>query len=278
LKQVAFFVCFFFTAIAAAYSQPEWFANVGIGPVNYVGDLQDKRFTTVEMKFNASAGLTYQATPHFAGNLSLMYGKLGAMDAKNGPKWVFRNLNFQSSLFEASITGEADLYDITQLENAFADQNPQKFTPYIFAGVALFHFNPYTYDPAGTKVYLQPLGTEAQTTPYSLWAFSIPFGIGAKYALNNDVLISAEFNIRKTFTDYIDDVSQYHYPDTTALAASHGQEAATLSYRADEIPGNIYNFKDGYRGNPTKKDGYYSFMIKLSYQLFTSKPKFYYGY
>lgn len=267
-----------FAMVTAAFSQPEWFANVGIGPINYVGDLQDKRFTTVEMKFNAAAGLTYQATPHIAGNFSLTYGKLGATDAKNGAKWINRNLNFQSSFFEASVTGEADLYDITQLENAFADQNPQKFTPYIFAGVALFHFNPYTYDPAGKKVYLQPIGTEAQTTPYSLWAFSIPFGVGAKYALNNDVLISAEFNIRKTFTDYIDDVSHYHYPDTTALAASHGQEAAMLSYRADEIPGNTYNFKDGYRGNPTKKDGYYSFMIKLSYQLFTSKPRFYYGY
>jgi hypothetical protein len=265
-------------AITASYTQSAWYASLGVGPINYVGDLQDKRFTTVGMKFNAVGGLTYQATPHFAGTFSLMYGKIGATDAKNGPKWVFRNLNFQSAIFEASAVAEADLTDIMQLENAFADQNPQKFTPYIFAGVALFHFNPYTYDPSGKKVYLQPLGTEAQTTPYSLWAFSIPFGIGAKYVLNDNVLISAEFNVRKTFTDYVDDVSHYHYPDTTALALSHGQEAATLSYRADEIPGNIYNFVDGYRGNPKKKDGYYSFMIKISYKLFTGKPKFYYGY
>ncbi|MEP6748594.1 MAG: DUF6089 family protein [Bacteroidota bacterium] len=278
MKPSFLLTCLLVFSATVCTAQPEWFANVGIGPINYVGDLQDKRFTTVEMKMNVAAGLSYQATPHFAANFSLMYGKIGATDAKNGAKWVFRNLNFQSSIFEASLTAEADLNDITQFQNGFTDQNPQKFTPYIFAGVGLFHFNPYTYDPSGKKVYLQPLGTEAQTTPYSLWAFSIPFGIGAKYALNNNILISAEFNVRKTFTDYIDDVSNYHYPDTTALAASHGAEAALLSYRADEIPGNTYNFKDGYRGNPTKKDGYYSFMIKLSYQLFTGTPKFYYGY
>jgi len=227
---------------------------------------------------HGSVGLTYQASPHMLGTFAFTAGKIAATDAQNGPKWFLRNLSFQSQIFEGSLTGEWDFYDITQYENAFADQNPKKMTPYLFAGVALFHFNPYTYDQSGKKSYLQPLGTEGQTSPYSLWQFAIPFGIGAKYSLSSTTLISAEFNVRKTFTDYIDDVSHFHYLDTTALAASRGQEAADLSYRADEIPDNPYSFKDGYRGNPDKKDGYYSLIIKVSFKLFTNKPKFYYGY
>ena len=278
MKHSYFLFCFFFTAVTACYSQADWFVSAGLGPINYVGDLRDKRFTTTGMKLNGSLGLTYQPSPHISWNFTFTAGKIAATDEQNGPKWKYRNLSFQTLLFEGALTGEWDFYDITQPENSFADQNPQKFTPFLFAGVALFHFNPYTYDQAGNKVHLEPLGTEGQTNPYSLWQFAIPFGIGAKYALNNTTVISAEFNVRKTFTDYIDDVSHFHYVDTTALLASHGQEAASLSYRADEIPNNPYSFKDGYRGNPNKKDGYYSFMIKVSFQLFTNRPQFYYGY
>lgn len=277
MKQVSIIFYFLFFLCCSCFAQREWFANIAVGPINYTGDLLDKQFATKEMKVNGALGVSYRYTPHLVFNASLMAGKIGAMDSKNGPKWFYRNLNFQTWLFELAATAEYDINDISQPENSFADQNPQKFTPYIFAGVGLFHFNPYTYDLSGRKVHLQPLGTEGQTNPYSLWSFSIPYGIGAKYALNNTTVLSAEFSIRKLFTDYLDDASQHQYPDTTALLASRGQDAASLSYRADEIPNTPYKFY-GYRGNPDRKDGYYSFVLKLSIQLFTSAPRFYYGY
>lgn len=264
--------------VSTCYSQPEWYVNGSIGPINYVGDLRDRRFTTIGMTPNASIGMSYQPKPHLIGTFSLTAGKIKATDAQNGNKWKYRNLSFQTMLYEASFVFEWDLKDIRQPENSFADQNPSYFTPYMFVGAALFHYNPYTYDISGKKVYLEPLGTEGQENPYSLWQFAIPFGFGGKFALNHTMFLSIEFNVRKTFTDYLDDVSHYHYLDTVALAASNGQEAASLSYRADEIPNNKYNFYDGYRGNPKKKDGYYSVMVKYSYQLFTRKPKFYYGF
>jgi len=102
-------------------------------------------------------------------------------------------------------------------------------------------------------------------------------GIGIKYAITNTVQLSAEFDLRKTLTDYLDDVSQHHYIDTVQLLQTNGPEAASLSYRADEIPNNDYKFY-GYRGNPGKKDGYYSFLFKVAVQLFVYKPAFYYGY
>jgi hypothetical protein len=270
-------ICFFFLTVSAAYTQSQWFATVGVGPINYCGDLLDKHFTFKEMKLSGMAGITYQSSHHYSVNFSLMQGKIGASDSKNGPKWFYRNLSFESNIFEVAVTGEYDLFDIAQIGGAFADQNTNKFTPYLFAGLGIFHFNPYTYDISGNKVYLQPLGTEGETTPYSLWQVSIPFGIGAKYRVSNTVILSGEISFRKTFTDYIDDVSQHQYPDSVALAASHGQEAASLSYRADEIPNSPYKIW-GYRGNPNKKDDYYTFTIKASFQLFTHRPKFYYGY
>lgn len=247
--------------------------------LSYAGDLQDKNMTFSQARFGTlTAGVTYQPSPHIAANFSLTFGTIGASDSKNGEKWFYRNLSFESKIFEMAATVEYDFFDISQPDDqSFADFNPVKFTPYIFAGLGLFHFNPYTYDLSGKKVFLQPLGTEGQTTPYSLWQVSVPFGIGAKYALSNNMVLCAELNLRKSLSDYVDDVSNFRYVDTVALLASHGPEAASLSYRADEIPGTKYPFS-AQRGNPKKKDNYYSFTIKFAYQLFTHRPKFYYGY
>jgi hypothetical protein len=279
LKNFFLFIVFFLSLEMACYSQSAWFGNVAVGPINYTGDLLDKQFAFKEMKINGSLGMTYQYTPNWAFNANLIIGKIGAMDIKNGPKWYYRNLSFQTMLYEFSATAEYDFYDISQYENSFADKNPQKWTPYVFAGVGFFHFNPFAYDTSGKKVYLQPLGTEGQTTPYSLWSFAIPYGIGAKYSLGEgNTIISAEFCVRKLFTDYLDDVSKHEYPDSAALLATHGQEAVTMSYRANEIPNSPYVKEDGYRGNPFRKDGYYSFVIKVSFKLFTGRPRFYYGY
>ena len=60
-------------------------------------------------------------------------------------------------------------------------------------------------------MYLAPLKTEAETVPYSLWQVSVPFGIGIKYALTENIMIAGEMNIRKAFTDYVDDVSKFSY-------------------------------------------------------------------
>ena len=80
-------------AVSACYSQAEWFVTAGIGPINYVGDLRDKRFTTTGMKLNGSLGLTY-STPYISGAFTLTAGKIGATDAQNGAKWILRNLSF----------------------------------------------------------------------------------------------------------------------------------------------------------------------------------------
>ena len=273
-----FLVCVTLLLTIVSPAQKQWTAYGGIGPINYFGDLQDKQLTTTDMHLGATLGITRQFSPHFLTNFSIMYGKLSANDAHNGPKWDGRNLNFQTSIFETALTGEFDLINIAEPDDGnLIDNNPKKFTPYVFLGIGAFNFNPYTYDIAGKRVNLRPLGTEGQQKPYSSWQISIPMGIGVKYAITSTVQLSAEFNLRKTLTDYLDDVSQHQYIDTVQLLQTNGPEAASLSYRADEIPNNDYKFY-GYRGNPGRKDGYYSLLFKVAVQLFVYKPQFYYGY
>src|SRR5204862_362594 len=63
-----------------------------------------------------------------------------------------RNLSFKTNIQELSIGAEFNLVD------------PQIYlqVPYVFAGIGVFHFNPFTYDNDGNKTYLKPLSTEGE--------------------------------------------------------------------------------------------------------------------
>ena len=69
---------------------------------------------------------------------------------------------------------------------------------------------------------------------YSLSAISIPFGIGVKYALSDKINLGLEMGARRTFTDFLDDVSGTYvsYPE---LLAGNGELAAALGNRTGEL-------------------------------------------
>jgi hypothetical protein len=50
----------------------------------------------------------------------------------------------------------------------------------------------------------------------------VPFGIGAKYALNEKLNVFAEETYRFTTTDYIDDVSTTYAPDAFPAVHANG--------------------------------------------------------
>src|ERR1051326_1710843 len=128
------------------------------GGMNYGGDLQTSKFTFTQSHPYVRGGLGIKINDHFSIYYSLGTGKVGASDTKAPPntKTYRRNLSFFSEIGETDLTLEYNLIDISGIKN---------FTPYGFAGIGAFRFKPYTFDTAGNKVYLQPLGTEGQEIP-----------------------------------------------------------------------------------------------------------------
>ena len=259
MKRIIITASAFFIS-GAIYSQKLFFSIAG-GMINYGGDLQAKLFTFNQSNSGFSAGASYKLSNHFYVSASFTRGKLSASDAKSHLEDFKRNLSFYSNLSEGSLTVEADLKDLSVT----------KFTTYMLGGIALYHFNPYTFDPSGNKVYLQPLGTEGQGLPqypdkkiYKLTQFAIPFGGGIKYALSDRLIIGAELIFRTLFTDYLDDVSG-NYADTAILRNARGPLAAKLSFRGDELHPPIGFSINDRRGNPNRKDAYYTCLIKLSF-------------
>lgn len=224
------------------------------GLSNYAGDLQDHRFTLQQSNFAFGAGIKYDITPNVAVRLAYNHGTVEGDDKKSkDPLLQARNLSFISKINEGSL-----LFEYTPL-----NMEDHLISPFIFGGIAVFHFNPYAYDSTGNKVYLKPLSTEGQGVdpdrkPYNLTQFAIPVGIGVKFRINDNTVLAYELSARKTNTDYIDDVSSTYY-DQATLAQARGQKAVEMAYRGNELKNGNPNYPDNgaIRGGSKYKDWYY---------------------
>jgi Outer membrane protein beta-barrel domain len=236
------------------------------GVANYQGDLQNKRFDLKESKPAVGLGLSYDITSKLIIRGAANYMNVSGSDASGNAagKVSFRNLRFRSAILEAQLAFEYNLLDMEQ----------RGFAPYVFAGIAAFHFNPYSFDKAGKKIFLRSLGTEGQGLSrypqkklYANNQWALPFGGGIKLALNDKLQVGIEMGLRKLFTDYLDDVSG-SYADSAALAAGRGSLAAAFAYRGSEInPSAVYPAEGSIRGNAKNKDWYFTTGIKISYAL-----------
>ena len=235
------------------------------GVSNYQGDLQAKRFTFQQAKAAFGAGVLYEFSPKLYGRANVTFGKVEGND-KLSNTYAIRNLSFSSSITDVHLGLE---YDLLNSYN-------HSIVPFVFGGISVFRFNPSALDTAGQRVYLQPLGTEGQgffqgREKYDLTALALPFGGGLKFSLNENVKVRFEVGLRKTMTDYLDDVSTT-YADQNELLANNGQQAVDLAFRGDEDKnGQVYPPANTVRGNSGSKDWYYFTGLGVSFRL---KPKF----
>ena len=229
---------------------------------NYQGDLQEKHFTTSQAKGAVGLGLRYDLSNHFSVRTNFTYATLGADDKYNRQADLRdRNLSFRTKITEGNLLLD---YNILNL-------NYHTLTPYVFAGVAVFHYNPYAYDSVGNKVYLKPLSTEGEglaaypdRAAYHLTQFAIPFGAGIRWKFTENITLSYELGLRKTFTDYLDDISN-NYADQTILAAAKGAKAVEMAWRGGELKnGSSYPADGTVRGSPKYKDWYYFSGVTIS--------------
>jgi hypothetical protein len=299
----------------------EWFAKnkrynaigFSVNALNYYGDLAPKpQRVSTDISFTRPAlalSFTHRFGPRYSLLAQYMFGALRGSDAEsadpgdisNGKFRYQRNLSFRNRINELSVLAYFDLF-----ENDATYVSRVKWTPYAFIGLTGFLHNPQGIAPAtdlsgnplpeaGQWVNLRPLGTEGQYStldpndvnygikPYSRLQGAIPFGIGARFRINDILDLWADIGFRYTFTDYLDDVSG-NYVD---LGVLNSNLAKAMSYRSNELPiesrpatvpyigrdGNTYNVINGYgseyrdnlRGSKSDRDIYMVTSIKLTY-------------
>ncbi|MGB0914478.1 MAG: DUF6089 family protein [Crocinitomicaceae bacterium] len=221
--------------------------GVLVGGTYYLGDLnQFSQFRNTHL----AGGLIYRynVNPRLSVRANFTYGKVSAEDSKAKNDFQKeRNLSFYSNIYELGAGFEFNYFPFQLGHKRY------KGTAYLLAELGVFRMNPKT-NYNGAEVELRNLGTEGQGTSlnskgyYNLTQVCIPLGVGVKLSLGNRMGVNFEFGIRKTFTDYLDDVKSDSYVDPLALAAENGPLSAELS----NLSGNRY----GQRGNSSTKDWY----------------------
>lgn len=216
--------------------------GIGGGVMNYSGELTNSVFDFKHLHFGGAVFARYNVGRFFSARLQLALGSVSGSDANSSElRNRIRNLDFRSHLFEGSLIAEFNLL-------GFQPRGHEKmFSPYLFAGIGIFNFNPYTthFDPNrdNERVYLSDLNTEGQGSntfsnrpPYARTQISIPMGVGFKYAINSNLTLGIEVGFRPTFTDYLDDVGQTYpvnaltgqpfYDQTPYLPGEFGDKSA----------------------------------------------------
>lgn len=158
----------------------------GLGAYTYTGDISrtyglasTRPAATVFYRANISNVISFKT--------ALTGGKLAASDKRSqlDPFAVQRDASFNIFLMEGSTTFEYHFLDWKD------DKRRLRFTPYLFAGLAMFGIS----------------GVQTKNAEYSNVQMAIPFGGGMKYVLNPKWYLAFEIGIRKTFFDYLDNIS-----------------------------------------------------------------------
>lgn len=256
---------FVVTITSVGFSQSERFRarfELGVmgGGSYYIGDLNtSKHFVYSKPAFGGifRYNLGYRASLRLTGT----YGNVWAADSESDdPFQNNRNLTFKSKLYELAFGVEVNMfkYSITSMRNPI--------TPYFFYEMAYMRMNPQA-DYNNNTIDLQTIGTEGQgsslssRSPYKLNQLTIPLGIGVKFNLRKRLAMSLEYGIRKTFTDYLDDVSG-NYVDPDLLTAENGPIAGELSNPSlDGASRTGFN-----RGNDSTKDWYVFYGAMITFK------------
>ncbi|MBK6755966.1 MAG: PorT family protein [Flavobacteriales bacterium] len=189
------------------------------GVTYYIGDINPYKHYPARTKPMGGLLFRYNFGSRYAVRAQALYGTLEAFDSDSPDSLQqLRNLSFRANIFELALLGEINFFHYRA-----GGKDGKSWTPFVFAGLCYFRANPRA-QLDNTWYDLQPLGTEGQGGTsedgggnlYKVDQVGIPFGAGLKFALGKRVDLQLEWGLRRTFTDYLDDVSGT-YADTEQL-------------------------------------------------------------
>ncbi len=233
--------------------------GVGVGSFYYLGELNQKQFNAI----TPGPLLSFRANINrrIGFNFSFASGKIEGADSLSSEGFKRnRNLHFQSSIQELSVVFEINYFDY-QVGN-----KKYPFSPYLYFGFSAFRFNPKALDNNNEFQELQPIGTEGQNlddgTPYNLFNFAVPFGIGIRFNVVGNLGIAIHTGMRRTYTDYLDDVSTtYADPQQFEVEDRQFVDRSIAPARPDGSNTGLQ------RGQPSNKDWFNHTGITLTFKV-----------
>jgi hypothetical protein len=260
VKKIILFAVILVFSLTLSSAQRGWEVGGWVGASNYFGDLN----TSFNLKRPGLAGggvFRFNFNERLCLKMSANYGYISADDKDSRNAFELRrNLNFQTNIFDG-----AGQFEFNFLPYNYFDKS-QRFSPYLFAGLGVFNFNPQGKNN-GTWYDLRRLGTEGQFPgeEYYTTQMNLVYGGGFKIALSEVWSVNIELSARKLFTDYLDDVSK-SYPNMNDVRKQHGEIAVALSDPSLTVENQPRVNQFGrQRGDSRSNDTYTFFGVSLLY-------------
>ena len=187
-------------------------ADIGIwgGTSTYFGDLTN---VAVFQTFNPNIGgfFRFNINPRVGIRTMILSGKFNETGVIEGESWEF-NKNIQDLSLQL---------EVNYLKYILGNKKTP-FTSYVTFGIGLAYL-PYDLDPELIEVFNPDHNKGSDKRSTSETATTIPFGIGFKYSLGSRLGVGIEYQMRKMFSDKLDDLDDplAHYgPDGKVLYTS----------------------------------------------------------
>jgi hypothetical protein len=239
-----------------------------IGALYYQGDLAPK---PIDLSFgpgNLAVGISAgrDLTDWCSINFRHFRGRISGDDAfSENTDRRLRNLSFTSPLYEYG------LYTDLKINKLWKGMDKYGLKMYVTVGYNYVHFDPHTLYQ-GEWVRLQPLGTEGQNLPeskikpYSLYTWTRILGGIIEFDVTSKWSVGLEASPRKSYTDYLDDVSTT-YANYDEMVSAGNQLGAALTNRMGEYlnSGPVKMNAGSPRGRSDKNDWYTHFGIYVKF-------------
>lgn len=246
-------------------SYPNWSTHVlissssllsDLGGKNYIGTNDAEDLNISQTRYAIGSGLQYNLPNGFSFGFDAFYTRLRADDAETNWDRKYRQLKVRTDVLETAFKIEYTVPRNVRLLKGF----------YANVGGGVFFYQPMN-EMNGVWYKLRPLGTEGQLvdpaqSPYNIYSAVIPFGFGKKFYLQNGMILGIDLSLRKSFTDYLDDVSGNYY-DREAILINSGEEAAYFSNPAYGNNAKKVGTPGSKRGNSSINDSYFLLGFKL---------------
>lgn len=264
LRLLSLLIALFFCSLTASAQLEMRGLEIGpwVGASIYLGDL-NTNFNLDRPNVAGGFGARYNFNHRLAARVSFNYGKIEAYDSdSDNPFELNRNLNFQSTIYDGTLQFEFNFLPY------FHGHREYFFTPYAFAGISIFRYEPKTRADNGDLISLRELGTEGQLRgeEYLVIGSALTGGLGFKWDLSYELSMDINIGIRNANTDYLDDVSTT-YPDISDLERFRGPLAVELSDRGLMLDagGDRIDREGEQRGDATVNDRFIFVGIGFNY-------------
>jgi len=243
-------------------AKPYWSYSSALSSTFFLSDLGGKNgdgtndFQDIDpnkTRFAIGGGITYHAPIGLSYGLDINWIRLAADDRETQSGRTPRMISVRTDLLETNALIKYTLPKKTGNASGI----------YFFAGAGAAYYQPKA-EWNGTWYKLRELGTEGQLIDptknvYTKITPVIPFGFGKKYYFYNGTSLAIDFNFRKSFTDYLDDVSTVYY-DNNQILSNSGAAAAYFANPSSNPRAGIAGNK---RGNPERMDNYFLLGCRL---------------